>query len=223
MICIVVAITTIILMAPIFVLGQGELHQPERGWKKVGEVSVDTLTAGAYSRALVSDKIGNLRLGGGAVLSEGIGLRQVNLGWVWEPGKKQDREFFVEGFAGIATLKQGTRPVFGERFLYLSEDWMFESWVSQYPGLKSWTNCEPLFDAMRGVGKGIYAGVATSCYVGFATHGHHGKHREWHFLGGPAVLWRIERWRVDVGTSLETRLPTGGKKYIGVFVTYTLK
>ncbi len=180
-------------------------------------VAVEALGSSAFSRLSAYAQFGQLRLTGATVRSEGYGFNQVTTGYVFAPLKREDTEFFVEPFVGSAFTREGSRLAVGGRFIYLSRSWFMENWTTKYSGHNGWTNCEPLADVMRHVGKGFYVGAASSCYIG--TEHHEEKvERHAHFFAGPGMLYR--RGKLDVGASYEFQL-RGHQKFWAMFGTYT--
>lgn len=180
-------------------------------------VGCDLLTSSPFSRASCYAESGPVSLTGSMIRSEGRSFGTLTTGWVFKPKEESEVEKYVEPFFGTAITKEEIRSVFGERALYSSKKWRFESWVSKYPGKQGWTNCEPLMDAMRGVGKGIYIGVASSCYFGQEKQqGEQEKLRQ--IFVGPALRYR--HGKLEAGVSVEKGFGNKAKNYPAAFVAY---
>jgi hypothetical protein len=206
-------------------------------------VGMEGLASSPYSRSTGSVELGHLRLTGGEVFSEGKLFTQATAGWKLSRGKPSSdhhhsRWGYIEPQVGVAKVRgEGGRALFGVRGMYESPKWFMETWtITTNPKKEGWwTNCEPLADVFRYVGKGFYVGVVSSCFVGpEPKHGkdshpaaHHppappattpGTPRVRQFFAGAGVMRR--QGKTDFGVSYELPL-SGGRAYIALFGSFS--
>ncbi len=204
-------------------------------------VGVEGIASHSYSRTTGSVELGSLRFTGGEVFSEGKIFTQGTLGWKFSRGKPSSDHHhsqwgFVEPHVGVAEVRgEGGRALFGVRGMYESPRWFMETWTITSPKKGGWTNCEPLADVFRYVGKGFYFGVVSSCFMGpEPKHGkdshpavHHppaspattpGTPRVRQFFAGAGVMRR--QGKTDVGVSYELPL-SGGRAYVALFGSFS--
>jgi hypothetical protein len=191
-------------------------------------MGVEGLYSSSYKRFSGYAQFGHVRLTGAMVNSEGAPFGQLTTGWTFAPLKAEHTEFFIEPEVGTAITAEKVRPVLGLRMLYQSRNWFVESWCTHYPGRGSWTNCEPLADAMHHIGKGFYAGWVSSSFLGIPKHESQDSHNETkkashervrHYFGGMGGTYR--RGPLDVGGSYEWGLNRGAKAFAAIFSSYT--
>lgn len=199
-----------LLFAFLLILPWVALAEEHSAGRKVG-VSTEGIYSEPYKRASLSVETKGWALTPGYVSSEDRRFGFVLGGYRFKR-EMEHAEMFLEphvGFANGSAL--GNTAVLGGRFELESRKWMVASWVDTYRGGKiNFTTCEPLAEAVRHVGGGLYFGATSSCYLGPGlepeqTGEHHAApthpEKEYLYYVGPTASWR--KGKILLGVAYE--------------------